>query len=209
MHRKGIFVLALLALPAFAELQEWRLDSSHSAAHFSVRHMMISNVRGQLGKVTGTVKYDPADPKTASVEATVDPAGIDTRNEKRDAHLKSPDFLDVAKFPTITFKSTKVEPAGDGKLRVTGDLTMHGVTKPVTLMVEGPTGPMKDARGSRIGATATTTISRKDFGITWNRAIETGGVVVSDEVAITIDAELTQAAAQPAQQRSANTAPSR
>jgi polyisoprenoid-binding protein YceI len=208
VKRNGILVLALLAVPAFAELQEWRLDSAHSAAHFSVRHMMVSNVRGQLGKVSGTLRYDQSDPKTATVEATIDVTGIDTRNEKRDAHLKSPDFFDVAQFPSITFKSTKVEAAGDGKLRVTGDLTLHGVTKPVTLMVEGPTPPIKDARGSRIGASATATISRKDFGMTWNRAIETGGFVVSDEVAITIDAELTQPAGQPAE-RSANTAPAR
>ena len=205
MQRRAILVLWLLAVPAFAELQEWRIDSAHSAAHFSVRHMMVSNVRGQLGKVSGILKYDPANPATATVEATIEAAGIDTRNEKRDTHLRSADFLDVAQYPNITFKSTKVERAGDGKLRVTGDLTMHGTTRPAILLVEGPTPPVKDPRGSRIGVSATTTINRKDFGITWNRAIESGGFVVSDEVAITIDAELTQAAAAAPTQRSSAT----
>jgi polyisoprenoid-binding protein YceI len=165
--------------------------------------MMVSIVRGNLGRVSGTLRYDPADARTASVEATIEAAGIDTRNEKRDTHLRSGDFLDVAQFPQITFKSTKVEPAGQGKLRVTGDLTIRGTTRPVTLMVDGPTPPLRDARGSRIGASATTAIHRKDFGITWNRAMETGGVVVADEVAITIDAEFTQPAQAPAQRSAA------
>ena len=197
MQRRSLLVLALTAAPAFAELQEWRIDSGHSSATFAVRHMMVSNVRGQLGKVSGVLRYDAADLRTASVEATIEASGIDTRNERRDTHLKSADFLDVAQHPNITFKSTKVEPAGEGKLRVTGGLTIRGNTKPVILTVEGPTAPLKDQRGSRMGASATTTISRKDFGITWNRAMEAGGVVVADEVAITIDAEFVHAAATP------------
>ncbi|HET8549611.1 MAG TPA: YceI family protein [Bryobacteraceae bacterium] len=151
MYRRLFLTFAFAAVPAFPQLQEWRFDSSHSAAHFSVRHMMVSNVRGQLGRVTGVLKYDPAAPQTASVEATIETGGIDTRNEKRDAHLRSADFLDVAQHPNITFKSTKVERAGDGKLRVLGDLTIRGTTKAVTLMVEGPTPPLRDARGSRSG----------------------------------------------------------
>jgi polyisoprenoid-binding protein YceI len=196
--------MAALTVAAFSEVQEWRIDSGHSAANFSVRHMMVSNVRGQLGRVSGTMKFDPASPASAVVEATIDVSGIDTRNEKRDAHLKSPDFFDTAQFPSMTFKSTKVESAGAGKLRVLGDLTIRNVTKPVTLMVDGPTEPIKDQRGgSRVGASATTRISRKDFGITWNRATETGGVVVSDEVDITIDAAFVTGGAGPAKPKPA------
>ena len=133
----------------------------------------------------------PKDPTKATLEVSVDVASIDTREPKRDAHLKSADFFDVAKFPAITFRSKRVEAAGAGRLKLVGDLTMHGVTREVTLDVEGPTPEMKDAKGGgRIGAVATARISRKEFGMTWNRAIEAGGVVVSDEVAITIDVEL-------------------
>ncbi len=180
-----------LAAPSLARADAWEIDSAHSAAQFSVRHMMVSNVRGQLGKVSGTINYDAKDPARSTVEATIDIAGINTREEKRDAHLKSPDFFDVAKFATATFKSTKVEKAGK-HLKVTGDLTMHGVTKPVVLDVE-ITPEMKDPWGNiRIGATGTGKLNRKDYGLGWNKALETGGVVVGEEVQLTIDVELTK-----------------
>jgi polyisoprenoid-binding protein YceI len=175
--------------PAFAE--EWQIDRAHSAAQFSVRHLMVSTVRGHFGKLTGTIRYDPANLSKAVVGAEVDVSTIDTREPKRDAHLKSADFFDVEKFPTMTFKSTKVEPAGQGKVKMTGDLTIRGVTKSVVFDVEGPSPPIKDTRGGvRTGASATTKINRKDFGVSYNRVLEAGGVVVGDEVTITIDVEL-------------------
>ncbi len=179
------------ALPGLAQDSDWRFDSAHSAAQFSVRHLMVSNVRGQFGKMTGSARFDPKDPAKAVVEATVDVSSIDTREPKRDAHLKSPDFFDVQKFPTMTFKSKRIELAGAGRLKLVGDLNMHGVAREVTFDVEGPTPELKDARGGgRVGATATAKISRKEFGMTWNRAIEAGGVTVGDEVTVTIDVEL-------------------
>jgi polyisoprenoid-binding protein YceI len=195
------FRLLLLLLPAagLAQIREWRIDSAHSGAHFSVRHMMVSYVRGQLGKINGAIKYDPADARTATVEARIDVAGIDTREPKRDAHLRSPDFFDVEKFPAITFRSKRVEPASAGGWRVIGDLTIRDVTREVTLQVDGPTPPIKDPRvGLRAGATATTSINRKDFGITWNRVIEAGGVSVADTVNVTIDLEFVEAKPAPA-----------
>jgi polyisoprenoid-binding protein YceI len=187
-----ILSVALSAtLPGLAQVSDWQIDSAHTAAQFSVRHMMVSNVRGQFGKTTGSARFDPKDPTKASLDVTVDVASIDTREPKRDAHLKSADFFDVQKFPVMTFKSKRAEAAGAGRLKLVGDLTMHGMTREVTLDVEGPTPEMKDAQGGgRIGAVATARISRKEFGMTWNRAIEAGGVVVGDEVAITIDVEL-------------------
>jgi polyisoprenoid-binding protein YceI len=143
--------------------------------------------------MTGSVRFDPREPATASVEVAVDVSSIDTRDPKRDEHLKAADFFDVQRFPSITFKSKRIEAAGAGRLRLIGDLTMHGVTREVAFDVEGPTPEIKDARGgARVGATATTRISRKDFGLTWNRALEAGGVTLSDEVAITLDVELTR-----------------
>lgn len=180
----------VLVTPVWAEVAEWRIDPAHSAAQFSVRHMMVSTVRGHFGKMSGKVIFDPADLSKTLVEATVDVSSIDTREPKRDAHLKSADFFDVEKFPSMTFKSTSVKPAGAGKLLMTGDLTIKGTTKPVTFEVEGPSPEVKTQRGSKSGATATVKIGRKDFGITWNRAIEAGGVTVGDEVTITIDVEL-------------------
>ncbi len=188
-------LLACLAGSGLSQT-EWKLDPAHSAAQFAVRHMMVSTVRGQFGKITGAVRYDPADPSSASVEAAVDVSSIDTREPKRDAHLKSPDFLDAGKYPLMTFKSTRVEPSGPGRLRLTGDLTMHGVRRQVVFDVEDLTAPVKDPRGGqRMGASATARVSRKDFGMTWNRAIETGGFVVGDEVSITLDVELVSAPA--------------
>ena len=178
------------AMPSMALASDWDIDGGHSSAQFSVRHLMVSNVRGEFGKVTGTVKLDDKDITKSVVEATIDVGSINTRDEKRDGHLKSPDFFDVAKFPTITFKSKKV--AGKaGKLKVTGDLTIHGVTKEVVLDVEGPAKEAKDPWGNvKSGAAAFIKINRKDFGLGWNKALETGGVVVGEEVSITLDIEL-------------------
>lgn len=168
----------------------YQIDSAHSAAHFSVRHMMISNVRGEFSKVSGTVRYDAETPANSSVEALIDAASINTREPDRDKHLKSPDFFDVEKYPELTFRSKSVKPAGDGELQVTGDLTIHGTTREVVLTVEGPTREHKDPWGNqRIGATAATKISRKEFGVEWNMAMEAGGLVIGDEIKISIDME--------------------
>jgi polyisoprenoid-binding protein YceI len=167
----------------------YQIDSAHSSAQFTVRHMMISNVRGEFTKVSGSITYDPAGAANASVDATIDAASINTRDAQRDAHLKSADFFDVAQFPVLTF-SGKAVAAHDGEWNLTGDLTIHGVTREVVLRVEGPTPEAKDPWGNmRIGATATAKINRKDFGLTWNAALEAGGVLVGEEVKITIDME--------------------
>jgi len=188
---KTLPVLGLvLALPALAQAAAWDIDPGHSVASFKVRHLMVSNVPGEFGKVTGVVNYDPADPTKSTVEATIDTTSLTTRQEGRDKHLKSADFLDVEKFPTITFKSKKVEKAGEGKLKVTGDLTIRGVTKEVVLDVDGPIAPVSAFGGQKSGATATTKINRQDFGVSWNKALDGGGVVVGDEVAINIEVEL-------------------
>jgi len=177
--------LTLLLLSAAAYGADYTIDSAHSGASFGVRHMMVSTVRGHFSKLTGTVSYDPKNLAAAKVEATIDASTIDTREPKRDGHLKSPDFFDVAKFPTITFRSTKWTQSA-GKFKIAGDLTLHGVTKPVVLDVDGPNG---DAKSPILGATATTKISRKEFGLAWNKLLETGGAVVGDEVTITLDIE--------------------
>jgi polyisoprenoid-binding protein YceI len=183
--------IALFATPLFAQAPPWQIDSAHSAAQFAVRHMMVSTVRGQFNKLSGSVIWDGKTFPSASVDIVIDAASIDTREAKRDDHLRSPDFFDVAKFPTITFKSTRIEPAGEGKLRMTGDMTIRGVTKPVVFEVTGPTPAIKDMSGaSRVGASATTTINRKDFGLLWNRTLDSGGVVVGDEVTVTVDIEM-------------------
>jgi polyisoprenoid-binding protein YceI len=189
----GLALSLLCLTPAGA--QEWQIDRAHSAAQFSVRHLMVSTVRGHFGKLTGVVRYDPKNPAGASVQAEVDVSTIDTREPKRDAHLKSPDFFDAARFPTMTFKSTKVEPAGGGVLNVTGDLTIRGVARPTVFRVEGLSEPVKDRGGLRMGATAMAKINRKDFGMTYNRVLEAGGLTVGDEVTITIDVELVQRSA--------------
>ncbi len=193
----ALATLLFVANPCFAEPTTWEIDPVHSGAHFSIRHLMIATVRGEFRKVTGVVTLDEKDITKSSVEAVIDATTIDTHEERRDNHLKSPDFFDVAKFPTITFKSKSVAKAGEGKLKVFGDLTLHGVTKEATLDVEGLNSQIKDQRGSlKMGATATTKINRSDFGLTWNRALEAGGVTVGDEVAITIDVELIKKTAQ-------------
>jgi polyisoprenoid-binding protein YceI len=188
----ALMVLALKAI-ALGDTSVWEIDPAHSSAQFAVRHLMVSTVRGEFGKMTGTLTLDEQDPTKSMIEATIDTASINTRIAKRDDHLKSPDFFDVAKYPTITFKSKKIEAAGEGKFKVTGDLTLHGVTKDVVLNIEGSPKPTKDPMGKlRIGGGATTKINRKDFGLSYNKALETGGVLIGEDVDITIDVELTQ-----------------
>jgi polyisoprenoid-binding protein YceI len=182
-----------LLVPASGRAATWELDPAHSTIGFAIRHMMISTVRGQFRTFTGKATGDPKTPDKAQIEATIDVASIDTGNEKRDGHLKSPDFFDVAQFPTIAFKSKKIVAAGAGKAKVTGDLTLLGVTKAVVLDVEGPTQVIKDPMGNtRAGAHATTKIDRKDFGIVYDKTMDGGGLMVGNEVEITIDVEAVQ-----------------
>ena len=179
----------LLALPLAAQPDTWELDPAHSAAQFGVRHMGISTVRGNFTKLKGTVQYDPSDPAKGGVDVTIDAASIDTRNERRDNDLRSDHFFDVQKYPTLTFKSKRVESAGTGKLKVIGDLTIHGVTKEVPLEVEGPSNPVNDNHGHlHMGASGTTKVKRSDFGMTYGQAM------VGDDITITIDAELVRPA---------------
>jgi len=183
--------VAALALTgtALTQTQTWNIDPMHTAAQFAVRHMGISTVRGAFTKVSGTVQYDAAAPEKTVIEASIEANSVDTRVEMRDNDLRSPNFFEVAKYPALTFKSKKVEKTGDGKLRVTGDLTIHGVTKEVALDVEGPSAPMKDPRGNtHMGASATTTVNRKDFGVNG------GGMMVGDDVSITLDLEMVRPA---------------
>lgn len=172
----------------------WKLDPAHSSAEFKIKHMMISNVKGSFTGLAGTLIEDKNDPARSSVEATIEIGSINTGDAQRDTHLKSADFFEQEKHPQMTFKSTKVEKKGEGEYKVTGDLTLHGVTKSVTFAVEGPTAPGKDPWGNtRIGLEATTKINRKDYGLSWNAALETGGILVGEDVQITIDAQFIQA----------------
>jgi polyisoprenoid-binding protein YceI len=172
----------------------WNIDPVHTVAEFKVKHMMISNVKGQFTDVSGQLIHDEADSTRSRVEVTINAASIQTREPQRDAHLKSADFFDVEKFPTLTFVSKSVARKGEEELAVTGDLTIHGITRPVTFRVEGPTAASKDPWGNtRIGVSATTKINRKDFGLTWNAALETGGILVGDEVTITLDVQFVKA----------------
>jgi polyisoprenoid-binding protein YceI len=174
----------------------WKIDSSHSAAQFSVKHMMISNVRGEFSGVKGTVQLDHEKPETAKVDATIDVSTVNTREPQRDEHLKGKDFFDVSQFPTATFKSKKVLDVSKGHFKLLGDFTLHGVTKEVTLMVEGPSAEIKDPKGNaRIGATATTTINRRDFGISYGGKMDNGGLMIGEEIPITIDIEMVKAPA--------------
>ena len=173
-----------------AQTVRWELDPAHSTAAFEVRHMMLSTVRGEFATLSGTIVTTGSDVTTASLNVTIDANSIDTRVAQRDTHLKSADFFDVAKYPALTFKSKQVARTGAGTLKVTGDLTMHGVTKEVVLEVEGPTPEIKDPWGStRVGVHATTVLNRKEFGLTWNKALETGGVLVGEEVKVSLEAE--------------------
>ena len=172
----------------------WNIDPAHSVAEFKVKHMMISNVKGQFAKITGVLTLDESDLTDSRVEALIEAASIETRDAQRDAHLKSADFLDVEKFPTLSFKSTRISLVRDGELAVEGDLTIRGVTRKVLFSVEGPTPPVKDPWGNtRVAVSAATKINRKDFGLTWNTALETGGILVGDEVTITLDVEFVKA----------------
>jgi len=184
--------LVFFASPALhAQQTSWSIDSNHSGAHFSVRHMMISTVRGEFTGIAGTVIYDPRDPAHDSVDATIDCTTVNTGVAKRDAQLKGPEFFDVTRYPQMKFKSRTVEGAGAGKLKITGELTINSTTKPVVLDVDGPSPSIRDPRGNeKIGLSATTKISRKEFGITWNEVMESGGIAVADEVAISLDLEL-------------------
>lgn len=187
MIRTYALLLSALAIPALAA--DYNIDSAHTAAQFSVRHLMVSNVRGSFKKVAGKVVFDEANPSATVVQATIDVSTVDTGEPARDTHLKSPDFFDLAKFPTMTFVSRSASRTGQG-LDVSGDLTLHGVTKPVVLHVSGMTPEIKDPWGMlRRGATATTVINRQDFGLVWNKNLDGGGVVVGDEVTITLDIE--------------------
>lgn len=183
----ALFVCASL----HAQTESWRIDPLHSSAQFSVRHMMISTVRGQFGGIRGTVLYDPKNPKAAKVEATIDCSTVNTGEPKRDADLKSAEFFDVQHYPTIKFKSTGVEVAGPDSLKLAGDLTINAVTRRVVLDLQRPSDPIKDTQNRiKIGVSGETKISRKDFGILYNPLMETGGVVVSDQVSIILEIEL-------------------
>jgi polyisoprenoid-binding protein YceI len=174
----------------------YTIDPAHSSAQFTIRHMMITNVRGSFSGVTGTITYDPANPSEFSLDATIDATTLNTMDPNRDAHVKGADFLDVAQYPTITFKSDKVEVTGEAEHKVHGALTIHGVTKEVVLTVDGPSEEAKDPWGNlRVGASAETKIKRSDFGLTWSAALETGGVLLGDDLKIALDVSLIKQAA--------------
>jgi len=189
--------IALAVQPASAaQYEAWQLDAAHADVGFSVTHLAISEVTGKFKAVSGSMHFDEDQLTNSSVEVTVDLGSVDTGQAKRDDHLKSPDFFNVEEHPTMTFKSTKVKKAGKGKLKVTGDLTLNGVTKSVTLDVDGPSKASKNPFSGNIhrAFTASGTIDRRDFGLTWNKALETGGVVVGREVRIQISAEFVKPA---------------
>ena len=193
MRKPAILAAAVLclALPGLVHAAPWELDPVHTGVHFKVRHLMVSSVRGDFEKVSGKIVYDEADISRSSADVTIDAASINTRVAKRDQDLRGADFLDVAHHPTITFRSKRVEKNPDGTLRMTGDLTIRGITREVALTIEGPTPSIKDPWGNiRVGGQASTKINRKDFGLVWNATLETGGVVVGDDVDITIDMEI-------------------
>jgi polyisoprenoid-binding protein YceI len=184
-------VAATLAVSSPAATTTWQIDPAHTAAGFSVKHMMIATVRGQFKGVTGTVNWDDQDLSNSIVDVTIDANTVDTGEPKRDTDLKSANFLDVAHYPAITFKSTKIERISAAKLRVAGNLTIHGITKPVVLDVEGPSGAIKDPYGNtRVALNATTTVNRMDYGVKWNAKMDGGGIVVGDDVNINIDLEM-------------------
>jgi polyisoprenoid-binding protein YceI len=184
-----LFALTMLVGSAVAQVQTWNIDPNHTAAQFSVRHMGISTVRGAFTKVSGTAQYDPSNPSKTAVDATIESASVDTRVSMRDDDLRSANYFDAAKYPTITFKSKSVEAAGAGKLKITGDLTIHGTTKQVVLDVDGPSAAANDPHGNaHVGASASTTIKRSDFGV------GAANPIVGDEITITIDIELVRPA---------------
>jgi len=184
-------VVALFSLPLLAGTTTYKIDPKHSDAQFAVTHLMISTVRGEFHGINGTVVYDDADVSKSSVEVTIDATSVDTREPDRDKDLRSDHFFDTANHPTMTFKSTKVESAGAGKLKVTGELTIRGNTKPVVLEVSVPKPAIKDPWGlQRTAISGTTKINRQDFGVSWNKTLDSGGVVVGDDVDITLDVEM-------------------
>ena len=180
--------LLAVAAPALAETV-WDIDPAHTSVQFSIRHMMISNVRGEFSKVSGMVRGDQADPTRAQVEATIDTSSIDTREPKRDEHLRSADFFDAERYPTVTFRSTRVHDRGDGEFTLEGELTVRDSTRPVTLQGEYLGSQDSPWGDTRVGFTAETEINRKDWGLSYNVALETGGVLVGDKIKLTIDAE--------------------
>jgi len=182
-----------LAAPQIATTT-WTIDPAHSVAEFKVKHMMISNVKGHFAKISGTLTLNESDPAGSRIEASIDASTIATRDPQRDAHLKSVDFFDVEKFPTLSFRSTRVTPIREGELTVEGDLTIHGITRKVLFVVEGPTPPAADPWGNtRVAVSATAKINRKDFGLTWNAPLETGGILVGNEVTISLDVQFVKA----------------
>ncbi len=186
-------MIALLALaaPVFTHAATWEMDPTHSSFQFKVRHMTVSNVKGDFGKSRGVVTIDDKDITQTKVEVAIEVTSVNTGHSQRDEHLRGPDFFDVAKYPAISFVSRKVTRGDADRLRVIGDLTIHGVTREITVDVEGLTPEVKDPGGnSRRGATATTKINRRDFGMTWNKVLDNGGLVVGDEVAIYVEVEL-------------------
>jgi polyisoprenoid-binding protein YceI len=194
----GLIAALAIGAPAYAQAtNEWTIDTNHTAAQFAVKHLMVSTVRGQLGPAKGTITWDGKDVKTIAADVTIDVTGLNTRVEGRDKHLRSADFFDVENHPTITFKSKRTEPAGEGHFRLIGDLTIRGNTHEVVLDVEGPMPPIKQRNSLRTGATATTKISRKAFGLLWNNLMETGGAIVADEIQVQIDLEAIQKVAEP------------
>jgi len=187
----SIAAIIALALPLVASAATWTIDPDHSSVGFKVKHLMVSNVRGSFDKHNGSVDINDKDITKSKVEVTIDTASINTNVQKRDDHLRSADFFDVAKYPTMTFVSKKVAKAGNDKLKVTGDLTLHGVTRQVVLDVDPLSKESKDPWGNiRRGTTATTKIDRKDFGLTWNKGLETGGVLVGEEITINLEIEM-------------------
>ena len=183
-----------MTTPVQTTTRTWVSDPAHSQVEFSAKHMMITTVRGRFDKFNGVAHINEANPTQSHVEGTIEVNSLSTNQAQRDGHLRSADFFDAEKFPALTFKSTRVSRTGGGDLAVTGDLTIHGVTRAVVFHVEGPAEAAKDPWGNtRIGLSATTKINRKDFGLTWNTALETGGILVGDEVALTLDVQFIKA----------------
>ncbi len=186
-----MIVLVVLAAPVSTRAVTWEMDSAHSSFQFKVRHMTVSNVNGDFRKFRGVVTIDGGDITQMKIEVAIEATSVNTGHPQRDEHLRGPDFFDVVRYPTLTFVSKKVTKANTGKLRITGDLSIRGVTREVTVDVEGPTREVKDSGGNlRRGATATTKINRRDFGMTWNKVLDNGGLVVGDEVNIYVEVEL-------------------
>jgi polyisoprenoid-binding protein YceI len=187
----GLAIALVFAARLPAQDAVWRIDPNHSAAYFSVRHLMISTVRGEFTGITGTVHYDPKNPAGAGLEAAIACSTLHTGVAKRDKQMKGPEFFEMKRYPAMKFSSRSVQTAGDGKLRISGDLTINATTRQVILDVDGPSGVVKDAQGrEKVGLSASAKINRKDFGIIWNEVLETGGFAVADEVSISLDIEL-------------------